>query len=498
MPLRHARVLLVVFILSILVRTPQLGRPMSKNHEFCTAVALIVMDVWWQRGFMACTGSPAVTYLGECDGEARTLAPVFMKRDGVRYYISHMPLAYWVPFAMFKVFDVPPSPVPLRLFNLLLHACTAFFFYRFLTTVLSTADRTQVSDIPLFAAVLYLLMPAPLWYHGNVYMSDMAVQLPWAWALASGARVFKDQRVDLKRVHWFVLAIACTALTEWMGLFIAISFSAYALFRGRRGADHGSSVLAVILLLMALAVVGLALWLYSGIAGWEALWSYYVGRWAERGTFVFGDAGPLGRFILGLPVHILTAWGPIILVLLSTLVLRRRIELSRDLRTALWLLLAPALMHVFSFLRYDGHEFSVLKLGFFLCTLGAMAIVRWRACNVFIGNAAVVLACSLGIAMYTAINRPGDGTATGDAYALAQQHGELIARTARMDERIYVSGANIEPQLMYYAHRNLDGLSEEQAATDFLQWPKEKCAIIWFKFTDDGCRVERVPALTPE
>ncbi|MFZ1659615.1 MAG: hypothetical protein WAT61_12375, partial [Flavobacteriales bacterium] len=61
MPRRHSLILLAVFLLSVLVRTPQLGRPLSKHHEFCTAVALVVMDVWWERGWAECTGCPAVT-----------------------------------------------------------------------------------------------------------------------------------------------------------------------------------------------------------------------------------------------------------------------------------------------------------------------------------------------------------------------------------------------------------------------------------------------------
>ena len=115
-----------------------------------------------------------------------------MQRNGVRFYISHMPLAYWVPYAAFKALGVPPAPLPLQLFNLLLHGLTAFFLYRFLATLVAGCSTPGLADAPLFAAVFYLLMPAPLWYHGNVYMSDMAVQLPWAWSLAAGAKAAKS------------------------------------------------------------------------------------------------------------------------------------------------------------------------------------------------------------------------------------------------------------------------------------------------------------------
>lgn len=58
-------ILLVAFLLSVAVRLPQLGRPLSKHHEFCTAVTLRVLQVWWDNGIENYHYNPVMTYNNE-------------------------------------------------------------------------------------------------------------------------------------------------------------------------------------------------------------------------------------------------------------------------------------------------------------------------------------------------------------------------------------------------------------------------------------------------
>ncbi len=488
MPRRHSLILLAVFLLSILVRTPQLGRPLSKNHEFCTAVALIVLDVWSQRGFTECTGCPAVTFMGTCDGESGNLGPSSMQRNGVRYYISHMPLAYWAPFAVFKAMRIPPAPLPLQLFNMLLHGLTAFFLYRFLATLLAGSSAPSLTDVPLFAAVFYLLMPAPLWYHGNVYMSDMAVQLPWAWSLAAAAKVFKPTKVELRSAGWLLLAIAATALTEWLGLFSALSFGGYAIIRGLKRKDPSSLALGVLFPFVAVAMMAAVLALYANIAGAEAAWEYYMGRWAERGSFVPGAGMPSSSFIIGLPIHVFMSFGPLVLLIVLGSVRIRGGPKAERMRPAWWWMVLPAALHILVFLRYTGHQFAVLCLGFVLCAWAAFALARWKERKPTMAMIAFVTTCFLGIALYTVQNRPGDGSATGDRYDVAMERGLYIAGHSRMEERIYVTGTELGPQILWYARRNMSDLP---IGVDSSQVGVGRCPEVHFIFSGDDCMVVR-------
>ncbi|MFT3884354.1 MAG: hypothetical protein QM724_02660 [Flavobacteriales bacterium] len=487
---RHVRLFLAAFLLSVLVRAPQLGRPLSKNHEFATGSALVVMDVWWERGFAVCQGSPAVTYPGGCDGAATGLTYAFMQRDGVRYYISHLPLAYWVPYAVFRALHLRPSPVPLRSFNLLLHGLTAFLLYRFLRTVAKATHHPYQERLPLIASVLYLFMPAPLWYHGNIYMSDMAVQLPWAWSLAAGARALLAGPVSLRRSGWFLLAVFVTALTEWMGVFIALVFAAYAWMQACRTGDRAWRKVGLALVVALAAALGAALILYASIAGWRALLTYFTYRWEVRGTFTTADHASWTDLLGGLWNSVRGAWLPLLFVGISALFLprdRRRIWSLGP--TWSWSIL-PAALHLLVFLRYDGHEFAALKLGFFLCTALRSSYCAGKSARPC--SARPCCSPRWCLAWYTLVNRPGDGTSTGDAYAVHQRRGAYIAGIACPDELICVSGAEVGTQLIFYAHRNIEPIDAADVRAG--RFPDVPCSIIWFDFADDGsCTVHRRP-----
>src|SRR6185436_8651080 len=117
--------ILLAFVVSVAVRWPQLNRPLSKHHEFCTAVALIVLQVWDEGGFQNNGGLPCVTFPGEANEHIADQTDGLVQRDGKYYYVSHVPFAYYLPFACFKLFGVRPDVLSIQLFNLVFHLFTA-------------------------------------------------------------------------------------------------------------------------------------------------------------------------------------------------------------------------------------------------------------------------------------------------------------------------------------------------------------------------------------
>ncbi len=235
--------------------------------------------------------------------------------------------------------------------------------------------------------------------------------------------------------------------------------------------------------------MGAVLALYINIAGAHAAWAYYMNRWAERGSFVPGEGVPSSSFIIGLPKHFLMAYGPLLLLIAIGVLRSRRGPTTVGMRSAwLWMTL-PALVHIVVFLRYTGHEFAVLKFGFLLCAWAAFVLARWGEREPAMANIAFVSTCCLGIAMYTVENRPGDGTATGDRYDVAMQRGLFIARNARMDERVFETGAVLEPQLIWYARRNLTPLPLE---LDSAFQEAGSCPEVHFVFSGDSCAMVRL------
>lgn len=456
---------LAAVLLSVLVRLPQLDRPLSKNHEFCTALVLIVQEVWRQDGFLKHQGCPAVTWPNPGDRGVIGLHYALTEQDGIYYYLSHLPLAYWAPAAVFALTGTAPSPLALQAFNLALHALTALLLAAFLARMRAPDPRRWALGVP--AATLYLLMPAPLWYHGNVYMSDMAAQLPWAWCLYAFAGLWRADRPSGRHILPLLAAGATLAATEWVAAFAVPVMAGLLLVRWKR---EGAAVwlrAALALVLIAALVTGLCLGLYASVVGAEDLWAYYIHRYAERGVMPGEASATVGQGLAHMGRNALTAWGPLLLLLGGAFALTR--TRWRSLRTALLLTGLPGLLYLLVFTRYAIHEFALLKLGFVLCTAAAWGLLAFageRPARLLWPLAATVL---LGVLAYTRLNRPGDGRATGAPYAMAMEQGRLIAHLARPDEVVLLQGIPSEPQLQWYARRNTRPVADEADAMQVLR-----------------------------
>ncbi|MCB9171117.1 MAG: hypothetical protein H6594_12290 [Flavobacteriales bacterium] len=466
---RSGLVLFLAFLLSVAVRLPQLGRPLSKNHEFCTALVLVVHRVWNADGLLDHQGCPAVTFPDPGDQGVIGLHYDLTQRDGCYYYMSHLPMAYWVPYLAFRLAHVLPDVLPLEVFNLLLHAAAAFLLFGFVRVVLHDTGDPRARTVGLLSAVLYLFMPAPLWYHGNVYMSDMAVQLPWAWALFTFSRLMRDERPVRRRMTHFLVAMAVLAATEWLAVFVMVTFGAVMLQRSRAEHEAAWSRSAIAQAMVVVLVMFACLALYASVVGAEHLMTYYMHRFNERGLLAGTSDIPLSRGSRAMMTNLMTAWWPaLILLVIALMGMKRASGWSGPKRIAI-LTLPPALIHLFVFMRYDVHEFALLKLGFFICPLAAWATVQtaqqWQ-----MRSAVPVMCCAfLGAAYYTWVNRPGDGTATGSPYALQRTVGRFIAREAGSDEVVLLEGLNADPQVQFYAERSMRTVADSSAATQVLE-----------------------------
>ncbi|MBK9073578.1 MAG: hypothetical protein IPL77_01170 [Flavobacteriales bacterium] len=458
MPRSAALLLIAAFALSVLVRLPQLGRPLSKNHEFCAALVLVVHSVWEEDGFLKHHGCPAVTYPNPGDRGVIGLHYDLTEQDGIYYYVSHLPMAYWAPYAAFKVLGVTAAEVPLRIFNVLLHGLTALLFFGFLKRMLG--DLPQHANIAAWAAAFYLLMPGPLWFHGNVYMSDMAVQLPWAWSLFTFARLGPAPR-PLAVVH-FLLASAVLAATEWIGVFVVFTMLIVLVHRWRRTKDQRWLSLGIAQCVVAAIVVVVCLGLYASRIGWSDLVAYLFHRYEERGVLPGEASATILQGFWQLCLNLLRSWGTLVGLGIAAIVMngQRSWPAALDL---LLLTLLPAVLHLLIFVRYGIHEFAVLKLGFLLCATVAIVLFREATWGRWsrLGAACALL---LGMAWYTWVNRPGDGTATGEAYATAQKRGLFIAAEAQPDEVILLQGIQADPQIQFYARRNMRTVADSAEA----------------------------------
>ncbi len=121
----------LIFIISVLVRLPNLNRPVSKHHEFITALILINIESWRQAGggdhFHY---TPIMNYQNA--GDKSAVKAVYIDSTGNQLYLSLGPAWYMIPYFVYQAFDLPVKPIYLRILNLcfnLLSSFSSFIFF---------------------------------------------------------------------------------------------------------------------------------------------------------------------------------------------------------------------------------------------------------------------------------------------------------------------------------------------------------------------------------
>jgi hypothetical protein len=481
MPRRHLLILLAAFCVSLLVRWPLLNRPLSGHHELCTALVLIALHNWHHDGFAAHHGAPAITFTGPADlvPPGYTDAPGL--RDGTLYYLSHPPLAFDLPHALFTLTATEPNVLGLQLFNIFFHLLTVIGLY------LIVRELQRGGTAPLMSALLYLFMPAPLWFHGNAYMSDMFVQNAWVWHVLVALRALKSaQGLSWTMATWCGTTLFLTALISWPGVWAGIALVMLALWQWRAMRDATRLRLVGAAALGVGAAIGYAAWRWIQVVDADALLTYFSGRYAERGTAsAHGTASIFGMLVLNYRI----SWLPLLLPLALLLWKRKAIAFGSG---APWLFVAltglPVLFEMLFLLEYTGHDFAALKAGLLLGGLGGLGLsvltTRWSW-------AALILTCATGVLYFYRTNPPWQVDEARFTWQMEQ--GMAIANTARSDEMVFTLGFTPEPQVQWYAERTLFRVDDAERARELLHASGNRKGIV-FRETKQGMIHERIAA----
>src|SRR5579871_5317879 len=111
-------VIILLFLLSVLVRVPDLNRPLSKHHEFCTAVSLRIMQIWADSGVTSYHFNPIMSYTGAANKYINNQTLSDPDTGGNEYYKSYPPGGYLLPYFIFTVLHIYPDVLPIQIYNL--------------------------------------------------------------------------------------------------------------------------------------------------------------------------------------------------------------------------------------------------------------------------------------------------------------------------------------------------------------------------------------------
>lgn len=465
MPRRYLLIIIAAFLVSVAVRIPQLDRPLSAHHEYCTAFTLIALTNWYDDGFATHHGVPSGGFVRQAE---HLFPPDKFSRDERAigsYYFSHPPLAYDLPYLMFSVIGSAPNVLGLQMFNLFFHLITSLALFFVVRSVFVKGSETIA---PLFASVLYLFMPAPLWFHGNAYMSDLFVQSMWVLHLVFAMRVLQEKGIPkhgLLALFGFTLFL--TVYTSWLGVFAAVTAVGVALWEVRGSQTRRTLQIVGVAVIAVLLAMGITAERYLQVVDAQALFTHFRDRFAVRGSFTLPD-GPLPH-LKQLVINYRMGFLPVLLALGVLLFLRvRRAALFTALNMP-WLPLfiavtgIPVLLDHSLLLQYADHDFSALKSGPLLCGLvgiGFSVFPRRRAIT------ALVLTCTAGVLYFYRINPVG--RSAEERYAQEMELGSTIGRETTPEDIVFAIDLSAEPQVAWYAHRNILRVGSVQQAEIFL------------------------------
>lgn len=492
-----------IFLLSVAVRLPQLNRPLSKHHEFCTAISLRIMQIWYDNGISNYGYNPVMTFNNPADkfiNNSANQSGKMIDKEGNYYYVSHPPFAYYFPFFIFKLLHIRPDVLPLQILNLIFHFISGLFVYFTVCLLSFNRARSLPYRSAIVAFTIYIFLPITLWFQGNVYMSDMAVHLLFIIGVYTALKMIIRQRFySPKYIFFYVAVLALMIYTSWLGIFFAFGVLVYSLLHVRD--IKGFRILIWSTIAVTLIMLRLIVYQYSQINGVGAYIEEMLNRYIIRGSleetdqglwhFMFSYLWLLKTLLYNYVIHYVVIYVSVgAFIWLAASRKKLKIVFSENGYRFIWLSVTPViLMHVF-FLNYSVQDFSALYASLFFSVLlgilydkvkksGAVPLIRMR-----IG---LVVAIVLMVVQFQLMN--AQDVFRRDEY---KKLGEEIGAESGKDEVIFVNEV-VEPQVIFYAQRNMRFAKDSAEAKEFLKAAKQQKGIFvkWF-YTKDDVKTEAI------
>jgi len=447
---RALGVLLLLFILSIFIRLPNLNRPVSKHYEFNTAVVMINIISWRQAG-----GGDRLHYTPVINfqhaGDKFPPNNLNIDRDGNTVYLSYGPGMFILPYFFYQLFKLPAVPVYLEILNLILHLiCVVLFF--FLLEQLIPLQETGRYFIITAGCSFMILSPGVLWFLGNGYV-NIGIMLPFVICVfLLILPMLKDPSgITTSRLILLAIQIVILIYIDWYVLFLCVCSGIVAIFKYGSNKKYGRLIL--VLMLSVCFGIALVFFQFASHMGTEAVINFWFHRFSERGLNLAGST--FLKKISYLIAYFLVSYLPlIILILISFINNWRKKILSKWSETEiLFVRLLSVSLFFYNLLLFEwstDHEFAILPWSILLSFIAARVISSFSNKMAY---GIMGLFLILAVAQYYYINRPGPIARDGLAYDSFKKLGESLSHISSE----YTICTNIEqnPMVEYYAGRNI-------------------------------------------
>ena len=478
------RVAIIVFcfLVSVLIRAPNLNRPLSDHHEWVTAQTLIALQNLRTQGALKHKLVPIQTYPLPADKFVFNLEMNAFDGDGNGYYTSFPPFSVIAPYLLFTALSLDFTVLNLQLFNLAGHLIATLFLYFTLCRVLSAASSARTAST--VGAVTFVFLAPNLWFYSNVYSWDTFWHYLWVVGIFYVIRIrdtIQHSSLTVGSLTVLGLIVFFVTYSEYQGLIFAVSVAVWGLGKKRQSFCYAK--VAMVAAGAALLALCLTAYQYSSQVGLEVLVQSMIHTARFRSYF--------GGFRwLDIPAHYAVGVGytllPIAVMTAVSLRWGRR-GWTRGIHEGeslfLYLSLVPVVSHHLLLPQWTAeHDYSIVKSMVFLA-----ALIAWLFQKVATSRStprfrriAVSLGLTYGLiaSVYT-YEREFARSSDPERY---RDLGREIAAVALDSEVVFaVSSELIVPQLVYSSGRNIQTVtSEAQAAQWLKRHGREKGRVFYF------------------
>ncbi len=468
--MKKAILLIAIIAIYLTVRFSDINKPLDYNG-WSTAHSLITQQIWYENGIQNYNFSPVYTFNNQKDKNINNIGGIKDNKDNF-YYVSYPPFSFLLTFIIFKLFGIYPSLLPLNIFNTFLHIISAIFIYLLISLVLKYEKQRGVNRGAFMGFILYLFSPGNFWFYTNIYFVDVLANtffivgvyfiLKIIWQKKSHSTIY---------LLLFGILIFISIYTEWLGLFFAISVLSYSLIKAKK--DKRYLILFQVTVISAFISILLILFQYASISGFSDLMIELQNKFLTRGGF--GSFFKLKSYLNVIYFYkTYYSFEILILIILSLIYFYfQRGKIRKWLKNKnafLYFALAPVALHYLFFFNFNyNHSFSTLKSSTFLII--AISLLSHKIIRLFIWRIEKLYYILLTLFIVGSVVIYKQHIFSNYGRYNYQLLGRSIKENSKIGDSIFICNypdGFIEPQVLYYSHRNIRYCRDKNDAEDII------------------------------
>lgn len=477
-------VILGIFCFSVCIRIPFLGQKLEGfgHQEWLAGHTLVILKIWQKEGLKSHYYSLPYTFYRKADKHVPFIAGVTDTR-GNGYYVSYPPFAFYILYGIITVLSAIPNEEFLQIITLFVQFITGILLYILL-------KKSNFSDkLSVLGASVYFLLPITLRYHTQAYFCDILAQI----GIVSTLILYQNylQKKTLKNAFLTGFSLFLLTFTEWIGIFLTFTLIAHHVWTQKTLNTFLHYFIWTVCMLFAIA---LTLWIYSTIAGWEALTKAVIYKANQRA--VSDDTKYFSRWDIHTYTTILryyaTHYYPaglsmLIIVIIHTL---KKSMITGKLPSAFMVAIIAVFLHHTIFLNFTAeNDFAILKTSIPVLILWVFMVSIGRFSEYMLNMSYIILLTSALYVTYKGMIHKKEN--------LVQYFASQLVKLSPENELLVLhSSSSISPQVMYYSERNVYmNLPQNQVKIHLQKYQLKKALVL---YTDWQYNIEKIEIIEAE